>query len=280
MSDQQLENQTHEQTQVSPLSEIQMKLAIARPRDAKLAVARALEELALFPEFAAKAYYSIPYKDNRQGRTTFVEGVGVRGASSMLRFWGNCISASQVGDERKDRILCQGLYFDYETGALIRLEVGVARFYRSKEGRVLPRNANEMQLAIQSGLSKARRNAALEGMPVAFREMYFAEAKRIVALPRPGARQVSIQERIAEGRTKLAEKYGATDEELGAILTAAVAEADGDWDYAKELALWIGIWNGLKENNNPDVVFGRITAKQDGAGMPRSTDEVDAGAAE
>ncbi len=267
----------HEQAQVgvSNIIQLQYQMARERPRDQEKAVKSALAELRLFPEFAMKAYYSIPYKNNKTGRVEPVEGASIKAAMAMARNWGNCLTACQVGDERDDRVICQGAFFDFETGHQERAEVEVMRHFRSRDGKLIRRDANMMHMAIQATLSKAKRNAAINALPTGFVNLYFAEAKRLVALPKVGAdgKVVSIQERILEGKNKLAQHFGGTPAEIEMLISAAVAEADGNWSFEKELAYIVGLWNGLKGGADPDMVFLREKKSAPGNDMPLSTDD-------
>lgn len=271
---QQITDGKHEEMKSSPLSQIQREIARERPRDAKAAVEKALNELAVFPEFAAKAYYSIPYKDNRTQRTVFVEGPSIKAARAMKRYWGNSTSAWRVAEEREDRVICEGLFYDYETNNLEIMPSEVMRFYRTKEGKLVRRDANQIHLAIQAAGSKAARNAILAGLPTAFVEMYFAEAKRIAVEHKTGPKKKSVQESIHDGKLKLQEKYGAMPEEIEKLIQARIAEADGDFSEQDILAFLLGIWNALKDGANPDQVFLRPPATAaGGVSMPQGTDE-------
>lgn len=241
-----------------PLLELQRRMALDRPRNPTECVERSLSELRAFPDFAEKSYYSIPYKDRRNNRTVYVEGPGIKASNAMARAWGNNASGWRISEEREDRFILEGYYFDFETNRLVMLPFEVNRFYRSSEGKLLRRNVNELHLAIQAGGSKVRRNAELAGLPVAFVEMYFAESKRIATLPKKGQKEKSVQERIGDAKTKFAKKYAVTDDEMKKLIADKVADEDGNLDDNGILAFLIGVWNGIEDNQtNVETVFGR-----------------------
>lgn len=241
-----------------PILDLQRRMAADSPRNPTQCVERSIQELRAFPDFAEKAYYSIPYKDNRSGRTVYVEGPGIKASNAMARAWGNNASGWRISEEREDRFILEGYYFDFETNRLVMLPFEVNRFYRSREGKLLRRNVNELHLAIQAGGSKVRRNAELAGLPVAFVEMYFAESKRIATMPKKGTKEKSLQERIGDAKAKFSKKYNATVDEVNALIANKVADEDGNIDDQGILAFLIGVWNGLEDGQStPDVVFSR-----------------------
>lgn len=241
-----------------PLVDLQRRMAADTPRNPARAVENALTELRTFPDFAERAYYSIPYKDNRTHKTIYVEGPGIKASTAMARAWGNNASGWRISEEREDRIIVEGFYFDYETNRLIMLPVEVSRSYRTYEGQIKRLDVNRLHLAIQAGGSKARRNAELAGLPVAFVDLYFAESKRIAALPKKGQKEKSVQERIGDAKGKFAKKYAATSDEIDKLITDKVANVDGDIDDNGILSFLIGVWNGLEDGQaTVETVFGR-----------------------
>ena len=81
-------------------TEIETQNTIARqyPRDSKACLDEALQELQLVPEYACKAFYSIPYKDRSGGEEKIVkvEGPSIKASQALSRIWGNNSDASRV----------------------------------------------------------------------------------------------------------------------------------------------------------------------------------------
>ena len=70
-------------------------MAIQNKRNEVVVAEGALQELEIFPEYASKAFYSIPYK-NDKGGTTNVEGPSIKSAMALARRWGNCSNAGRT----------------------------------------------------------------------------------------------------------------------------------------------------------------------------------------
>lgn len=264
------EIQTVENNQVSttsemkslPISEMQMRIAKEKPRDEKRTCELSIRELELFPDFAEKAYYSIPYKDKASGKTVYVEGLTIKAAMAIARRWGNCVNASRISEEREDRIIVEGLFYDYEYNVLTIRQQEVSRMFRSSEGKVYRLDPNRLHLAVQSGQSKAVRNAILGSLPVALLELYKTEAKRIVSLPKKSEPTKSPKERIEDAKRAFAKTYKASQEELDKLISEYVADNDGNVTDVQMLEWLTGLWNGLQEGaTSPDVVFSREAKK-------------------
>ncbi len=81
-----------------PMSEIQLRIARDNPRDEATITKRLDLELRAHPDFADEGFYSIPYKDNRKGIVTFVEGLSIRAAEHLWTRWGNCTVMARIAD--------------------------------------------------------------------------------------------------------------------------------------------------------------------------------------
>lgn len=161
-------------------NETQQSMAVQKPRELAKLVNAAIDELRAFPDFAKKAFYSIPYKDRETGGTTYVEGLSIKAANALVRHWGNNASGFRVVGADADRIMVQGVFLDYETNMRRTAEISVSRKFKSREGKTYELDVTRLNMAIQAGGSKAVRNAILNAMPVGFTDGYFAEAKRII----------------------------------------------------------------------------------------------------
>ncbi len=191
-------NQTQDSSMTKPVVEMleqgltimraendtQQAMAVQKPRNIKELTDRSMQELRAFPQFAKKAYYSIPYKDRSEGgeKTVLVEGPSIKAANALARNWGNNASGFRVVGADDERILIQGVFLDYETNVRKTAEISVARKAWSRQlNKVIPLREDRLNMAIQAGGSKAVRNAILNGLPVGLVDGYFAEAKRIAA---------------------------------------------------------------------------------------------------
>lgn len=158
-------------------------MAIQRPRDVAKLAKSAIEELRAFPQFAAKMYYSIPYKDRSSGqeKEVFVEGPSIKAANALARAWGNNTSGFRVVGTDEERVLIQGIFLDQETGMRRTSEISVSRKARKRDGSYYLLPPDRLNMAIQAGGSKAVRNAILNALPIGLVESYFQDAKRLAA---------------------------------------------------------------------------------------------------
>lgn len=189
-------------------NETQQSMAIQKPRNIEQLAQAAIAELRAFPEFAKKAYYSIPFK-NRDGGTDIVEGLTIKAANALVRHWGNNASGFRVVGADEDRILIQGVFLDYETNMRRTTEQSVNRKFVTKEKKTIILDVKRLEMSIQAGGSKAVRNAITNALPVGLLEGYFAEAKRIVAKGGKVDASPASPEDIAEVRERLFKTFEA-----------------------------------------------------------------------
>ena len=234
-----------------PMSEMQLRIAQENPRDEARIWKGAIAELELMPDYADEAYYSIPYKDKSSGveKIVQVEGLSIKAAMSLARRWGNCANGARVSDDREDRVICQGMFFDYETNVLTMRDISVSKFIIRKDKSRQRLDANRLNMAILSGESKAVRNAILSTLPAPLKDAYFQTARRLVINPPPkaGQKSESIDERIVKGKGVLVSKFGATKEEVDKLISDWVADADGNLGNEEILSRLIGLKNAIKD---------------------------------
>lgn len=158
-------------------------MAIQKPRDMERLTKAAVSELRAFPQYAAKMYYSIPYKDRSGGveKTVMVEGPSIKAANALARNWGNNSKGWRIMGADEERINIQGVFIDHETGSRTTAEISVSRKARKRDGSYYTLAADRLNIAIQAGGSKAVRNAINNALPIGLVEGYFAEAKAIAA---------------------------------------------------------------------------------------------------
>jgi len=157
-----------------------LAFAMQKPRNPMRAMENAIGQLRAAPQFASKAYYSIPFK-NKDGSTTNVEGPSIKAATALTGCWGNNVEGAFIGEETDDYVDVSGYYFDFETGKLTIRPMRVSKKFKTYEGKVIPWRKDMLDRQIAAGVSKAIRNADLNGLPAGYVAEYYAEAKRIAA---------------------------------------------------------------------------------------------------
>lgn len=218
----------------------QRELALSNPRNEQKVLAACLAELQIAPEFAEEAFYSIPYNKGKENET-LVEGLSVKASRAVVRRWGNCAVASRIGNETDDTIECEGVFSDFETNVFLRRIVQVSKTYIESSTKIKrPLGGVHLTNAIQAGLSKAERNAALSGLPEYFKERIFEAAKKIAGSKDKATK--TVEERFATLFAQF-EKLGA-DKKTVEFFIAAKYPAGTDPDMI--LGGMRGIFNAIK----------------------------------
>jgi len=238
-----------------PMSDIQIRIARENPRDEQALVKRINSELQAHPDFADEGFYSIPYKDNRKGIITFVEGLSIRAAEHCWTRWGNCTVAARIADDRGNKIMVQGMFFDYETGLLNLADLEVPKMGKSKQGGTYPINHDKLRLAVQSGESKVKRNAFLGGLPVWIKQGYLDTCRQLI-LSQPAGKEKPVDERIKAAKAHFTNRYKVLPTDVEKFI-AKVQNANPSLMADELLRYLIGLNNAIKDGNaDIDYVFG------------------------
>lgn len=248
-----------------PMSEIQLRIARDNPRDEFRIAERVGKELIAHPDFADEGFYSIPYKDNRKGVITFVEGLSIRAAEHLWTRWGNCTVAARIADDRGRKIMVQGMFFDYETGLLHLADLEVSKFGKLRSGATYPLGDDKLRLAVQSGESKVKRNAFLGGVPVWVKSGYLSTCRHLI-LAQPAGKEKPVGERIAAAKAHFANRYKVKTGDIETFV-GKVQAADASMTPEELLRYLIGLNNAIKDGNvELDFVFGE---EREPASMPQ-----------
>ena len=227
-------------------------MAVVRPRDPSRALARAMAELEMDPEFAATNYYVIPYK-NADGTTTNIEGMSLKAAMALARAWGNLtVSARQI-DEDDDAILVEGVAIDLETLFRVSKVGSVSKWYRDRRTKKMVQwRTDRMPQLLAAAASKQVRNAILNILPEPMQRRYYARAKEIAAGvkagAKPGALKKAAPKTIIAAMVKAFSPYGVgLDHLISKVLTAPLAEGEVYELTNDDIGTLRGIWNALEQ---------------------------------
>ena len=213
-----------------------LQIAVQRPRKEQEVTKAALQELELNPEQAKSAYYSIPYKERIQGqpgqfKITKVEGGSIKAAMALARRWGNCTVGGRVMSEDEQGWDIEGVFIDLESNFRVSRPFRVTKFYKARTGEVTFLNVDRQLQALQSGASKAIRNAVLAGLPAYLVNGYVDRAKvltggKLDAKPKPEVLQ-SILNFFAKMKVTQAQLEKYLDLPLDKWLGSEVADLRG-----------------------------------------------------
>lgn len=200
-------------------NESQQQLAIQKPRDERRVIEGAIQELDLSPKFAAKSFYSIPYRKGSQ--EIKVEGPSIQAAMSLARRWGNCSNGARVVDQSDEHVVVEGVFVDYETNVRTLRTVTVAKFAKNKNTQRYDRlPPDRMNMAILAGMSKAVRNAILATLPAGLVDTYYEHAKQLTASggkPVPADKPLTpkqLEARLNKGIKHIMTTYKLTSEQV------------------------------------------------------------------
>jgi hypothetical protein len=265
-------------------NESMLAVAIQRPRDAKKVLARALEELAILPEEAKEAYYSIPYKERQPDGSTkmvSVEGPSINASSTLARLWGNCSVTARALDEDAAGATIAGIFTDFETNFRQERPLRVSRVKKRRGGGTWTLDPQRWLAEYQAGVSKAQRNATLKGLPAWLVKRYTKAAKAMAA----GDPDSKADPKKVAGVLRAFERFKVT----AAQLEAYVGAPQGEW-LGEHLATLIGLGNALVDKQltveeafegEPAAVVevvtpGSLTPDAIARGTASGADEVDA----
>lgn len=252
-------------------NENQTMMHIQKPRNEADIYDKCIKELEVFPDFAAKAFYSIPYK-NDQGGVTNIEGLSIGAAMTMCRRWGNCANGFRIVEDHNDRVIVEGVFIDYETGARTGRQISVPKTYWSKQyKKEIPLRVDRLNMAVQSGGSKAVRNAILATLPMPLKEAYFAKAKQLALANLGGDKTKVKRPGRPESRLKLAKdkfiELGVTEAQFNDYVQGA------GMDEESLIVHLIGLFNSIQDGQvKKDDVFGQIDKKEVANGPVNSKD--------
>lgn len=153
-------------------SEIEQQIATARrfPRSVKRFRDEAMEMVTLSESVAEQCIYALP----RDGKT--IEGPSARFAEVVASAWGNCRAGARVVDDTGEFVTAQGVFHDLERNVAITYEV--QRRITDRNGRRY--KADMIGVTANAACSIALRNAILKGVPKAFWEDMYNEARKVI----------------------------------------------------------------------------------------------------
>lgn len=194
-------------------SEIEHQIATARrfPRSIKHFRDEALQMVTLSESVAEQCIYALP----RDGKT--IEGPSARFAEVIASAWGNNRAGARVIDDKGDFVVAQGVFHDLERNVAITYEV--QRRVTDKHSRRF--KPDMVGVTANAACSIALRNAILKGVPKAFWEDIYTEARKVIM-----GNVQTLANRRANALTAF-QRYGVSVEQICAKLGVAGVEDIG-----------------------------------------------------
>lgn len=225
-------------------SEIDQQIATAHrfPRSIKRFRDEALQMVTLSESVAEQCIYALP----RDGKT--IEGPSARFAEVVASAWGNCRAGARVVDDSGEFVTAQGVFHDLERNVAITYEV--QRRIVNKRGQRY--SADMIGVTANAACSIALRNAILKGVPKAFWEDMYSEARRVIM----GDVKTLANRRAAA--VAAFQKFGVSAEQITAKLGVGGVE-----DITLEhLVTLKGLLTAIRDGDTtPEDAFGTTSAK-------------------
>jgi hypothetical protein len=240
-------------------AQIDMQISTARqfPRSIKRFLDEARQMVTLNESIARQCIYALP----RGGKT--IEGPSARFGEIVASAWGNCRAGARVVGEGAEFITAQGVFHDLERNVAITYEV--QRRIVDKHGERF--GADMIGVTANAACSIALRNAILKGIPKAFWEPLYGEARKVIA----GDVQTLANKRAAA--IKEFEIFGITQAQILARLgRAGVADIT-----IEDLVALFGLLTAIKDGDTtPELAFALETP---GESIPVPPELLSAGSA-
>jgi hypothetical protein len=237
-------------------SEIEQQIATARrfPRSVKKFRDEALQMVTLSESIAEQCIYALP----RDGKT--IEGPSARFAEVIASAWGNCRAGARVVDDTGEFVTAQGVFHDLERNVAITYEV--QRRITDKRGNRY--KADMIGVTANAACSIALRNAILKGVPKAFWEDMYTEARKVIM----GDIKTLANRRATA--VAMFQKFGVSVEQI--LLKLGITTGGGVEDIGLEhLVVLKGLLTAIKEGdtsaeeafamNRPGLSVAAATAK-------------------
>jgi hypothetical protein len=203
---------------------------------------------------AEQCIYALP-RDNKT-----IEGPSARFAEIVASAWGNCRAGARVIDDSGEFVTAQGVFHDLERNVAITYEV--QRRITNKRGQRF--NADMIGVTANAACSIALRNAILKGVPKAFWEDMYLEARKVIM----GDIKTLANRRAAA--VAAFQKFGVTPEQVCSKLGVPGVEDIG----LDQLVVLRGLLTAIKEGDtSPEDAFSTL---RPGLSAVKSTPERDA----
>ncbi|WP_428029769.1 hypothetical protein [Ancylobacter sp.] len=177
-------------------------------------------------------FYRYPVKNNREGRTDWIEGPSIKLANDLARTFGNCGVDTRVQD-LGDAWLIYARFTDYETGFDM-----VRPFQQRKSQRGMKTGDDRaLDIALQIGVSKAIRNVVTNALQT-FADFAFEEARNALV----GKIGANLQQYREVTARKLADHVDIKRVE------AVIGRTAAEWlapDVARVIAMMKAVTDGM-----------------------------------
>jgi DNA-directed RNA polymerase subunit RPC12/RpoP len=222
----------------------QMQVALQRPRDKDKILDSACKSLDKNPAFAEFVRYRKPVGKNERGEMNYAEGLNIKAAEALKIFWGNCASAGEIISETDDDVVIACAFVDYETNIRTAMTRRVAKYYTTKDRKVVRYTPDRFDQTVAAKMSILMRETILRSLPPDLKMAYEGKAVQVM-------RKRKAPDRLAK-MLKAFESLGVKQEQLESLQGKPYKEfAQDDADALT------GIYNAIVEKESTiQEIFG------------------------
>ncbi len=227
-------------------SEIEAQVATARryPRKIKTFLDRSIQQVTAMPVIAKKCMYALERWDAKEGKKKIIDGPSIRMAEIMASAYGNLRTQARVIGMDDRFVTVEGNCLDTENNVGFSQEI--KRRITTSKGKTY--NEDMIMVTANAAMSIALRNAIFRVIPVAYRDIIYAEAKRVAVGGAAG---------FISQRDEVLGFFADHDIPLADVLDACGAASVDDMT-ADHICALIGIQNSI---NDGTTTLARVFAK-------------------
>ena len=229
---------------------IQMAVAVQKPRDESIILRDALHELDLYPSMAKEAIYNKPVGKDDSGQQKYAEGLSIRAAESIANRWNNSSYGVEIVGEDDDSATIAAIFLDLEKNTRHVAMQRVSKFFKTRMGQIQRIAPDRFDLVLKANSSKNLREIILRSLPAGLKKEYETKARAILKKEPIAAQRTAMLERLADA--------GISEADLEAWKKKPVKE----WKKEEVLEA-LGILNAIRDGETTrEAVFGE--KKQNG----------------
>lgn len=213
----------------------QMQMSLQRPRDEKIILKSAMEELDIYPSCAEEAIYNKPVGKDEGGQMNYAEGLSIRAAENLANRWDNSAYGCDIISEDDESVTLAAVFLDYERNTRHVIQKKVSKFFKTRHGQIKEHPPDRFkEIIIPANQSKLLREVILRSLPAGLKKEYESKAKKLLG---SGNLEMRLKKMITAFK-----KQGITQRQIEELRGKALK----DFEY-EDLTEMLGVYNALKD---------------------------------
>ncbi len=242
----------------------QMQIAIQHPRDEAKILSASLKELDLYPSMAEEALYMKPVGKNPDTNAmTYAEGLSIRTAESLANRWTNSSFGCEIVGEDEETVTLAAVFLDYEMNTRHVVMARVSKSFKKRNGQIVRRDPDRMELAVKAEQSKALREVILRSLPAGLKKEYENKVRALLKGGKVENRKAAVIARFESLNVPLATLETHRNKKMA------------EWTHDDIVAL-LGIANAIRDGElTKDAAFNPANGEGEQPGSKASTVQPD-----